>query len=129
MPRKVEPGQEVTYSMLRALRQSTMKSEPTLPPVVSLCTSAGGFVSPAVCGLAGTAALAGRDSAATARLAAANPMTGPAATAPARNWRRFILGVLDTVPVPGLRLPLLAEIGRNYEVFNTRKSQLQDSAR
>src|SRR5258707_14751792 len=98
--------------MLSACKQSTMKSEPALPLVTSLWASPGGFVSPAVWGLAGTAARAGGVSAATARLAAANPMTGPAATAPARNWRRLIFAVLDTVPIP-VCVGLFGRIGPN----------------
>src|SRR5438309_12079359 len=78
--------------MFSVLITSTMKSEPLRVSVSGVASGStfslggtGGTLTPRGGGVCAAALLA----------AAARPSTGPAATAPARNWRRFILGDLD----------------------------------
>src|SRR6266850_3770669 len=92
--------------MSSVLMTSTMKSPPTLPLFVNFGRPDGGCVSPAVCGRAGTAGLAASTAPALFTVAA-KPSAGPAATAPAKNWRRLIFGVFDTVAVPMVRVALI----------------------
>src|SRR6267142_3426618 len=78
--------------MFSLLITSTMKSEP-LRASVSGVASGSTF---SLGGTGGTLAARGASVCAAALFAAATrPSAGPAATAPARNWRRFILGDLD----------------------------------
>src|SRR6202521_4804245 len=78
--------------MLSVLITSTMKSEP-LRASVSGVASGSTF---SLGGTGGTLSVRGAGVCAAALpAAAARPSAGPAATAPARNWRRFILGDLD----------------------------------
>src|SRR3954468_5949844 len=78
--------------MFSVLITSTMKSEP-------LRASVSGVASGSTFSFGGTGrTLAARGAGVCALAlfaAAARPSAGPAATAPARNWRRFILGDLD----------------------------------
>src|SRR5258705_7104136 len=90
--------------MFSVLITSTMKSEP-LRPCVSGVASGRTF---SLGGTGGTLVPRGAGVCATAlSAAAARPSAGPAATAPARNWRRFILGDLDKAAslVFGTNLP------------------------
>src|SRR6185437_7590011 len=79
--------------MSSVLMTSTMKSEP-------LRASVSGVAGGSTFSLGGTGVtLDARGAgvcAAAFPAAAARPSAGAAATAPARNWRRFILGGLDT---------------------------------
>src|SRR6266566_4260044 len=78
--------------MLSVLMTSTMKSEPLRPSVRGVASGSTFSLG----GTAGTLAPRGAGVCAAALFAAAaRPSAGPAATAPARNWRRFILGDLD----------------------------------
>src|ERR1700704_5370749 len=78
--------------MFSVLITSTMKSEP-------LRVSVSGVASGSTFSFGGTGGTlvtrGGAVWAAALPAAAARPSAGPAATAPARNWRRFILGDLD----------------------------------
>src|SRR5258707_11091347 len=78
--------------MLSVLITSTMKSEPLRAAVSGVASGrtfsfggTGGTLAPRGAGVCAAALFA----------AAARPSAGPAATAPARNWRRLILGDLD----------------------------------
>src|SRR3954467_14660368 len=74
--------------MFNVLITSTMKSEPLFPSV-------SGVADGSVFSFGGTAGTLGRVADwARAFVAAAIPAAGPAASAAARNWRRFIFGCL-----------------------------------
>src|SRR5258706_12732998 len=91
--------------MLSVLITSTKKSEPLRASVSGVASGStfslggtGGTLSDRGAGVCPAALFA----------AAARPSAGPAATAPARNWRRFILGDLDKAAslIFGANLPL-----------------------
>src|SRR5258705_13465042 len=91
--------------MFSVLITSTMKSEP-LRPWVSGVASGSTF---SLGGTGGTLDPRGADVCAVALLAAvARPSAGPAATAPARKWRRFLLGDFGNAASPtfGANLPV-----------------------
>src|SRR6266849_5001032 len=78
--------------MFSVLITSTMKSEPLRASVSGVASGStfslggtGGTLDPRGAGVCAAALF----------VAAARPSAGPTATAPARNWRRFILGDLD----------------------------------
>src|ERR1051326_504480 len=77
--------------MSSVLMTSTMKSEP-LRDSVSGVPSGSTF---SFGGPGGTLETRAGAPGALALVAAARPTAGPAASAPARNWRRFILGCFD----------------------------------
>src|SRR5882672_7762236 len=98
--------------MLSVLITSTMKSEPLRASVSGVASGStfsfggtGGTLDPRGAGVCAAALF----------VAAARPSTGPAAIAPARNWRRFILGDLDKAAslIFGTNLP-----------FGTHKTKL-----
>src|SRR5215467_12181467 len=96
--------------MLSVLMTSTMKSEP-LRASVSGVPSGRTF---SFGGTGGTLETRAGAPCALALVAAARLTAGPAASAPARNWRRFILGCLDMAFHPS-----------RFAEFATRLAQIQ----